>query len=83
MTDVELIASGYEWRCPDCGEAGYEAGVPSSGRVFCTVCGGSFAVAATHHRDSIDPLRRGQSLLSQARLPLLGLKSENGNKAVP
>ncbi len=83
MTEVVLVASGYEWRCPDCGEAGYEAGVPSNGRVFCTACGGSFTVAATHHRDNKGPISPRQALSSQASFPFITLKSENGNKPVP
>ena len=83
MTDVILVASGYEWRCPDCGEVEYEAVVPSDGRVRCAVCGGSFAVASAHHRSIKGPVRPGQAVLSQTTLALFGPKPGNGSKPGP
>jgi transposase-like protein len=50
MVEVELISSGYAWRCPECTRTEYENAVPASGRVRCTRCGASFAVRRVSHR---------------------------------
>ena len=49
MVEVELISSGYAWRCPECTRTEYENAVPASGRVRCTRCGASFAVRRVSH----------------------------------
>jgi len=50
MVEVELISSGYAWRCPECTRTEYENAVPASGTVRCTRCGASFAVRRVSHR---------------------------------
>jgi len=49
MVEVELISSGYAWRCPECTRTEYETAVPASGMVRCTRCGASFAVRRVSH----------------------------------
>ena len=48
--EVELVSSGYAWRCPECMRTEYESAVPSSGKVCCTRCGASFQVSKVAHR---------------------------------
>jgi DNA-directed RNA polymerase subunit RPC12/RpoP len=48
--EVELIPSGYAWRCPECNHTEYENSVPAAGRVRCSRCGASFAVTKVSHR---------------------------------
>jgi hypothetical protein len=48
--EVELVSSGYAWRCPECMRTEYENSVPSSGKVSCTRCGASFPVREVSHR---------------------------------
>ncbi len=50
MAEVELVSSGYAWRCPDCMRTEYENAVPAAGTVRCSRCGGSFAVTRVSHR---------------------------------
>ena len=50
MVEVELLSSGYAWRCPECTRMEYENAVPASGMVRCTRCGASFAVRRVSHR---------------------------------
>lgn len=50
MVEVELISSGYAWRCPECSHTEYENAVPASATVRCTRCGASFAVRRVRHR---------------------------------
>jgi DNA-directed RNA polymerase subunit RPC12/RpoP len=50
MAEVELISSGYAWRCPECSRTEYENAVPASRTVRCTRCGASFAVRRVCHR---------------------------------
>jgi uncharacterized protein (DUF983 family) len=44
---VELIASGYEWTCPTCGEFNREIEIPSS--VTCKKCRMEFWVEGADH----------------------------------
>jgi DNA-directed RNA polymerase subunit RPC12/RpoP len=48
--EVELVSSGYAWRCPECSSIEYENAVPSSGKVCCTRCGASFPVSKVARR---------------------------------
>jgi len=50
MAEVELIASGYAWQCPECKRTEYESAVPAGRRVRCEHCGACFAVARVEHR---------------------------------
>lgn len=50
MAEVELIASGYAWRCPECSRTEYENEVPAAGSVRCGRCGASFRLARVLHR---------------------------------
>ncbi len=47
LEDVELIASGYEWYCPECEEFNNEIEIPYY--LVCRKCGGSFGVGDYHH----------------------------------
>ena len=38
---VDLIASGYEWVCPQCDQLNLEDTIPN-GSVWCKACGGNF-----------------------------------------
>lgn len=48
--EVELVSSGYAWRCPECMRTEYENAVPLASTVRCPRCGASFAVARVSHR---------------------------------
>jgi len=48
--EVELVSSGYAWRCPECMRTEYENAVPATGTVRCSRCGASFAVKRISHR---------------------------------
>ncbi len=50
MAEIELVSSGYAWRCPECSRTEYEGAVPSSGSVRCTRCGAMFPVSKVSHR---------------------------------
>jgi len=50
IAEVELIASGYAWRCPECKRTEYENEVPAAGSVRCGRCGASFRLARVLHR---------------------------------
>jgi len=50
VAEVELVSSGYAWRCPECMRTEYENAVPAAGTVRCSRCGASFAVAGMSHR---------------------------------
>lgn len=48
MTAVNLKASGYTWRCPECRAENYTGAAPSS--VCCSKCNGLFDVGSLVHR---------------------------------
>jgi DNA-directed RNA polymerase subunit RPC12/RpoP len=48
MTTVVLRASGYTWKCPECGRENYTG--PAPGSVRCGQCNGEFQVKGLHHR---------------------------------
>lgn len=50
MGEVELIASGYAWGCPECNHTEYENEVPAARSVRCGRCGASFRMARVRHR---------------------------------
>ncbi len=70
MSKVELVASGYEWQCPECGVVGYESIVPADGHVVCAQCGGVFPIEKAHHRSGTGAMRPGQGVIRQEALPL-------------
>lgn len=45
---VDLIASGYEWICPDCGKLNKLVAIPSSLTVDCADCGQEYEVDNIH-----------------------------------
>jgi DNA-directed RNA polymerase subunit RPC12/RpoP len=47
METVDLIASGYEWSCPKCGELNREIEITEN--VKCSKCGGEFEVGEVNH----------------------------------
>lgn len=47
METVDLIASGYEWECPKCGELNKEVEVEKI--VYCGKCGRAYEVNPPHH----------------------------------
>ena len=53
MESVDMIASGYEWVCPECGEDNLENYIPvvgsSIGDVTCVGCGETFSVGSYDH----------------------------------
>jgi hypothetical protein len=48
MTTVQLKASGYSWRCPECDENNYTGEAPQ--QVVCRNCKAEFLVAGLAHR---------------------------------
>lgn len=70
MRKVVLVASGYEWECPECGVAEYEALLPKDGRVHCSSCGAGFPVEKAHHRNGAGAVQPGQDVIRQEALPL-------------
>ena len=48
MTSVNLKASGYTWRCPECKAENYTGAAPST--VGCSKCHGTFDVKSLVHR---------------------------------
>lgn len=48
MTGVVLRASGYTWKCPECGRENYTGPAPEA--VRCKRCHGEFQVREFHHR---------------------------------
>lgn len=48
MTAVNLKASGYTWRCPECRAENYTGAAPSG--VCCSKCNGLFDVGSLVHR---------------------------------
>jgi DNA-directed RNA polymerase subunit RPC12/RpoP len=48
MTAVVLRASGYTWKCPECGRENYTGPAPAA--VRCKGCNGEFEVKELHHR---------------------------------
>ena len=47
MKTVELIASGYEWTCPECGKLRNE--IEITAEVYCPECDARFEVLEFHH----------------------------------
>jgi uncharacterized protein (DUF983 family) len=47
VKEVELIASGYEWTCPECEELKTEIEIKET--VECKECGKQFSVADYYH----------------------------------
>lgn len=47
MTTVQLKASGYSWRCPECDENNYTGEAPQ--QVVCRSCQAEFLVAGLAH----------------------------------
>jgi len=68
---VELVSSGYSWRCPECMRTEYESAVPAAGTVRCSRCGASFDVTKVSHRvepgllDSEHPVFEAQGVGAQ------------------
>jgi len=46
---VYLVASGYEWTCPECGHDNREDSVPVTLDVTCDSCGETFPVIDWGH----------------------------------
>lgn len=49
MEQVDLIASGYEWVCPNCELLNKEIEIPHSERVECNNCGEKYEVSGHFH----------------------------------
>lgn len=53
LEDVELIASGYEWECPECEKENIIGSIPvignSIGNVNCEECGKEFSIGVYDH----------------------------------
>jgi len=47
--EIDLIAGGYEWECPDCEALNKEIEIPSDGHVKCVKCGSVYKVSDYHH----------------------------------
>lgn len=49
IVEVDLIASGYEWECPNCEKFNRE--IETSEQVKCTKCKRTFNVSGTYHAE--------------------------------
>jgi hypothetical protein len=47
MKTVDMIASGYEWCCPDCPEMNHE--IETKTEVKCHKCGKQFEIGEVYH----------------------------------
>ena len=47
MQEIIMIASGYEWDCPECGEFNTE--IETKEKVLCRACGRKFIVNEVYH----------------------------------
>lgn len=51
--EVDLIASGYDWFCPNCGADNHVTAIPKggelTGEVSCNECGHEFKVRSINH----------------------------------
>jgi len=66
LNSIELIASGYAWKCLECSRTEYENAVPASGTVRCERCGARFSVRRVEHR--LEPgVLEAQSLAGDGR----------------
>lgn len=72
MTSVNLKASGYTWRCPECESENYTGAAPSS--VCCSNCNGMFDVRSLLHRR-----RKKKSPSSDGALSTGISKQQGGN----
>jgi hypothetical protein len=50
LNAIDLLASGYAWKCLECNQMEYEHAVPASGTVHCERCGARFTVRRVEHR---------------------------------
>ena len=75
MTAVTLRASGYTWKCAECGRENYTGAGPAS--VRCTQCHAEFEVKALQHRRaaSVDP--KGKEVKRPEQTPLMPLFAES------
>ena len=75
MTSVTLRASGYTWKCAECGRENYTG--PAPGSVRCGQCHAEFEVKALQHRraESVDLKRKEVKTPEQA--PLMPLFAES------
>jgi len=49
MESVDIIASGYEWECPNCETLNKMIAYPSSQIVTCASCGNEYEVGLPEH----------------------------------
>jgi uncharacterized protein (DUF983 family) len=47
LEEVDLIASGYEWTCPNCDELNHEIEITET--VCCKDCKQKYSTGETHH----------------------------------
>ncbi len=70
MTRVDLIASGYVWRCPECERLEYENAVPPDTSVRCSGCGAVFETGKILHRVDAGIMEPGPALSQLSVEPL-------------
>ena len=68
MTAVVLRASGYTWKCPECGRENYTGPAPAA--VQCKGCNGEFEVKDLHHRRAGNEPNPGKEARKTESLPL-------------
>ncbi len=70
MTSVVLRASGYTWKCLECGRENYTGAAPEA--VQCKGCNGEFEVKELHHRriETDKPKTNGKEARKTDSLPL-------------
>jgi DNA-directed RNA polymerase subunit RPC12/RpoP len=71
MSGVVLRASGYTWKCPECGRENYTGPAPEL--VRCKRCNGEFQVRELHHRRDPDASSRRKKVRKPEQLGLLPL----------
>jgi DNA-directed RNA polymerase subunit RPC12/RpoP len=71
MTGVILRASGYTWKCAECGRENYTGPAPAI--VRCRQCNGEFEVKSLQHRRAADPSTDGKEVNETKQTELLPL----------
>jgi DNA-directed RNA polymerase subunit RPC12/RpoP len=68
MTAVVLRASGYTWKCAECGRENYTG--PAPAMVKCRGCNGQFEVRDLHHRRAESESTNGKEARKTEAMPL-------------
>jgi len=53
LSSVDLIASGYEWECPECGGWIVDNEIPEDRIVECSICRKKFEIGIINHAHEV------------------------------